>query len=61
MKFSNKSYLNKNEFYNATDLMSNLIETNHSVSHYPLVCYWLDIGKYQDFIKAQEDIKHINF
>jgi len=26
-----------------------------------LLCYWLDIGKPQDYIKAQEDIKHLNF
>jgi purine-nucleoside phosphorylase len=28
---------------------------------YPLVGYWLDIGKHEDFNKAQIDIKNIKF
>ena len=28
---------------------------------YPLVGYWLDIGKHDDFEKAQQDIKQIKF
>jgi dTDP-glucose pyrophosphorylase len=61
-KFNLKNYLRTNEFYNATDLMERLLlESNLSLSHYPLLCYWLDIGKQQDYIKAQEDIKHLNF
>jgi ADP-glucose pyrophosphorylase len=51
----------KNIFYNATDLMDDLIKSNFTVNHYPLLNYWLDIGKHQDFAKAQEDIKHISF
>jgi dTDP-glucose pyrophosphorylase len=51
----------KNVFYNATDLMEDLIKSNFTVNHYPLLNYWLDIGKHQDFAKAQEDIKHISF
>jgi dTDP-glucose pyrophosphorylase len=62
LKIGLKNYLNKNEFYNATDLMDRLLlESKISLSHYPLLCYWLDIGKQQDYIKAQEDIKHLNF
>lgn len=51
----------KNVFYNATDLLDDLIKSNFTVNHYPLLNYWLDIGKHQDFAKAQEDIKHISF
>lgn len=51
----------KNQFYNATDLMENLIYSNKKVISYPLNGYWLDIGKHDDFNKAQEDIKLINF
>lgn len=47
-----------NEHYNATDLMDVVIKGNQLV-HYPLISYWLDIGKHQDFIKAQEDVKHL--
>jgi len=49
----------KDEFYNATDLIEKLLSMNKKVIYYPLLGYWLDIGKHADFEKAQEDIKHI--
>ncbi len=52
-------YIPENELYNATDLIETLIKQNHTVINYPILTYWLDIGKHDDFIKAQEDIKHI--
>lgn len=51
----------KNSFYNTTDLMEELISSGKKVLSYPLSGYWLDIGKPEDFEKAQEDIKTINF
>lgn len=51
----------KGQFYNATDLIENLISKGRKVTYYPLLGYWLDIGKMDDFRKAQEDIKHIKF
>ncbi|MCX8491446.1 MAG: nucleotidyltransferase family protein [Cyclobacteriaceae bacterium] len=48
-------------FYNATDLMENLIKLGKKVHSYPLHGYWLDIGKMEDFEKAQQDIKHVRF
>ena len=62
LKFALKEYLLKGSFFNATDLMDKIIlEDNCTLVHYPLLGYWLDIGKYQDYIKAQADIKHFNF
>jgi len=58
--FSLKGNIQKGQFYNATDLMDDIIQKDDlSLVHYPLLQYWLDIGKHQDFVKAQEDIKHI--
>ena len=51
----------QNEVFNATDLMEKLIQDNKNVVAYPLVGYWLDIGKHDDFEKAQLDIKQIKF
>jgi NDP-sugar pyrophosphorylase family protein len=51
----------KATFYNATDLMTALIDDEKKVSHYPILGYWMDIGKYEDYVKVQEDIKHIKF
>ena len=50
-----------NSFYNTTDLMEKLITEGGKLVTYPIRQYWLDIGKPEDFAKAQEDIKHINF
>lgn len=51
----------KNTFYNTTDLMEDLIQDGKKVLSYPLSRYWLDIGKPEDFEKAQKDIKTIKF
>jgi len=61
-KYVLKSAIQPNSFYNATDLMDAIIaKTNNKLVHYPLLCYWLDIGKHYDYLKAQDDIKHLNF
>lgn len=49
----------KNTFFNATDFMEMLIKKEKKVISYPLMGYWLDIGKHEDYKKAQEDIKHL--
>lgn len=51
----------KNEFYDITDLMEKLLEMDYNLVTYPINGYWLDIGRHEDFMKAQEDIKHIKF
>ena len=61
MKFTLKEHIERGAFYNATDLMDKIILENGSfLVHYPILSYWLDVGKHHDFIKAQEDIKHIS-
>lgn len=61
-------YLIKREFldrisgqsqYHATDFMQALINEERNVQTYSLMEYWLDIGKHEDFKKAQNDIKHM--
>ncbi len=49
----------KNEFYNATDLMQTVINTGKKLINYTILTYWLDIGRMPDYLKAQEDIKHL--
>ena len=51
----------KNLPYNATDLLDYLIKNNFNVRSFPLRGYWLDIGKHDDYNKAQEDINYIKF
>jgi NDP-sugar pyrophosphorylase family protein len=62
MKRSVLKYLPQdNIHFDATDLMECLIKENKKVFSYPLTGYWLDIGKHEDFEKAQRDIKHLKF
>jgi dTDP-glucose pyrophosphorylase/CBS domain-containing protein len=61
MKKEVLKYIPKNSFYNSTDLMENLIKNSHKVISYPFSGYWLDVGKHEDFEKAQIDIKSFKF
>mgnify|MGYP002790337563 CR=1 FL=1 len=45
--------------FDATDLMEKLIQEGRNVVSYPLRSYWLDIGRQEDYDRAQEDIQHI--
>ena len=53
--------LPKEAHFNATDLMELLISKGKKVVAYPLVGYWLDIGKHDDYLKAQQDFHQIKF
>jgi len=49
----------ENEVFNATDFMEKIIASKKKVMSYPIIGYWLDIGRIEDYYKAQEDIKHL--
>lgn len=55
------SYLPSEQTYDSTDFIELLISKGKKVITFPILGYWLDIGKMEDYQKAQEDIKHINF
>jgi len=61
MKKEVLKYIPKNKFYNATDLMEELIKNDLKLISYPFSGYWLDVGKHEDFKKAQNDINYIKF
>lgn len=44
------------EFYNVTDLMESLIADGKKLVSFPILGYWLDIGRHVDFEKARKDI-----
>lgn len=52
-------FIPKDTFFNATDLMEELIKNHFKVISFPFSGYWLDVGKHEDFDKAQIDIKNI--
>jgi dTDP-glucose pyrophosphorylase/CBS domain-containing protein len=53
-------FIPENEFFNATDLMQTIMGKGLKLTHFPILGYWLDIGKPEDFEKAQRDVKYIN-
>lgn len=59
IKKSALDFIPSGEIFNATDLIDTLISNQKKVTHFPILGYWLDIGKPQDFEKAQEDIQHL--
>ena len=46
-------------FFNATDFIEALIKNGNKVIRFPLTGYWIDIGKHEDYKKAQELVKHL--
>ncbi len=57
----NKEVISKiphNKFFNITDLLDLLISEGQFIIHNPIIGYWIDIGQQQDYLNAQEIIKH---
>lgn len=48
-------------FFNATDLIERLISEGKSVIRFPLNGTWIDIGNPQEYQKANELVKHMQF
>lgn len=61
MKKEMLDFIPKATFFNATDLMEELIRNNLKVISFPFSGYWLDVGKHEDFEKAHIDIHNIKF
>jgi len=53
------TYIPDNQFFDATDFMEALLADHKKIISYPIRSYWLDIGKHEDYQRAQEDIHHI--
>lgn len=51
----------KGKFYNATDLIDDLIRLNKSVIRYPINGTWIDIGNPQEYQKAKDLVRHIKY
>jgi NDP-sugar pyrophosphorylase family protein len=51
----------KNVPYNATDLMECLLRENGKLISFAHHDYWLDIGRPEDYEKANDDVKQFKF
>lgn len=48
-------------FFDATDFMNKLIYKGYSVIRYPLIGYWYDIGKMEDYNRVQDLARHLSY
>lgn len=55
------SRIETGQAYHATDLMDSLLANGEKLIQYPIHGVWMDIGRKEDFDKAQEEIKHLKF
>jgi dTDP-glucose pyrophosphorylase/CBS domain-containing protein len=55
------SLIPEGKVFNATDMMEVLVAKGEKVISYPILSYWLDIGRPEDFDKAGEDVRNIHF
>jgi dTDP-glucose pyrophosphorylase len=49
----------KNQYYDITDLIQEMIAQDKILSAFPIEEYWLDIGMPNDFLKANEDYNQL--
>jgi len=47
------------KFFNATDFIHSALEKGFEVIRFPIIGYWIDIGRPEDYQKVQEIAKHI--
>jgi len=55
------NFIPNHKSFDATDLIEMLLRAGRKVASYALAGYWLDIGRHEDYLKAQKDITHIKF
>jgi NDP-sugar pyrophosphorylase family protein len=46
-------------FYNATDLIDDLVRIGKSIIRYPINGTWIDIGNPQEYQKAKDLVRHM--
>lgn len=49
----------ENTFFNATDFLEKIVSLKYDVVHFPFTGYWIDIGKHEDYKKAQDFVKYL--
>ncbi|MFM8476574.1 MAG: nucleotidyltransferase family protein [Planctomycetaceae bacterium] len=54
-------YIPESGRYDMTDLINRLLQQGETVVGFPVMEYWLDIGRLDDFQKAQEDVNRVRW
>lgn len=50
-------YIPDGQRFDMTDLIQKLLEIKRPVVSFPIMEYWLDVGRPEDYLKAQEDVR----
>ena len=53
------NYMPKNEFYDMPNFFEKLISENENIISFPLREYWLDIGRIEEYEKANEEYEEV--
>ena len=59
IKKSALKHIPEDKFFNATDLIDELVKQRLKVIRYPIPGYWIDIGQHSELKKAEELVLHI--
>lgn len=51
-----QKYIPSGRRFDMTDLLERLIQDGHYVASFPIIEYWLDVGRHADYQQAQEDV-----
>jgi len=51
-------YIPDGQRFDMTDLIQKLLEAGRPVVSFPIMEYWLDVGRPEDYLKAQEDVRN---
>jgi dTDP-glucose pyrophosphorylase/CBS domain-containing protein len=53
-----RDFIQGGQPFDMTELISKLIEAGRIVVSFPIMEYWLDMGRHEDYAKAQEDVRN---
>lgn len=53
------SRIPRNKMYHSTDLMQDVLDKGEKLTRYSMHGFWMDIGRKEDYYKAQQEIKHL--
>ena len=53
-----REFIPAGQRFDMTDLISKLIEAGRVVVSFPIMEYWLDMGRHEDYAKAQQDVQN---
>ncbi len=53
-------YIPEGRRFDMTDLIQALLDDGRPVASFPIMEYWLDVGRHEDYQKAQEDVRKGN-